>query len=204
MVVLAGLGNPGRDYADHRHNIGFMLLDRIVREHDFPSFKKKSGYALTEGRVGNQKVLLVKPLRYMNRSGEPLHEVMGFYKTPLDDLIVIHDDIDLAPGKIKLKQGGGHGGHNGLRDIDHHLGTDYRRLRLGVGRPPHAKSSDKMVDSHVLSNFTKDEWQGWLNPLLDCMTKHLDLLVGDDDNAFMTTVTRLCPSKISQEDDHGI
>ena len=204
MVVLAGLGNPGRDYAGHRHNIGFMLLDRIVEEHGFPAFKEKPGYALSEGRLGSRKILLVKPLRYMNRSGGPVREVMDFYKIPPEDLTVIHDDIDLAAGKIRLKAGGGHGGHNGLRDIDRHLGTAYRRLRLGVGRSPHATTANKMVDSHVLSNFTDDEWQGWLGSLLDCMARHLDLLIGDDDNAFMTTVARLCPPPTAQDNDHGI
>lgn len=200
MVVIAGLGNPGRDYAGHRHNIGFMLLDRIVEEHGFPGFKEKSGYALSEGRIGSTKIMLVKPLRFMNKSGSPVREVMDFYKTPNDDLIVVHDDIDLAAGKIRFKQGGGHGGHNGLRDIDRHLGTEYRRLRLGIGRSPHATPNNKLVDSHVLSNFTDDEWRTWLEPLLDCIAKHLDLLISDDENALMTTVARLCPPPKPEEE----
>ena len=199
MVVLAGLGNPGRDYAGHRHNIGFMFLDHIVEEHGFSDFKEKSGYAMTDGRIGSQKVLLVKPLRFMNRSGGPIREVLDFYKIQLEDLTVIHDDIDLAAGKVRIKTDGGHGGHNGLRDIDRHLGTSYRRLRIGVGRSPHATASNKLVDSHVLSDFTRDEHETWLDPLLDCMAKHISLLYGSDDNEFMTTVARLCPAPKEQD-----
>ena len=204
MIVLAGLGNPGREYAGHRHNIGFMLLDRIVEEHGFSAFREKSGSAIAEGWLGSQKMLLVKPMRFMNRSGGPLREIMDFYKCTLADLTVIHDDIDLAPGKIRLKVDGGHGGHNGLRDIDRHLGTAYRRLRIGVGRSPHAKPGDKMVDTHVLSNFTTEEHDTWLDPLLDCMARHLDLLLAEDDNDFMTTVARLCPPPKQQDTSDGI
>lgn len=198
MVVLAGLGNPGRDYAGHRHNVGFMLLDQIASEHGFSEFREKSGAALADGRIGTTRVMLVKPLQYMNKSGLPLRQVMDFYKCPLEDLTVIHDDIDLAAGKIRLKIDGGHGGHNGLRDIDRHLGSAYRRLRIGVGRSPHATDANKLVDSHVLSDFTAAEHSTWLDPLLECMSRHIELLLGDDDNEFMTTVARYCPAPKQQ------
>ena len=193
MVILAGLGNPGSDYAGHRHNAGFMLLDRIVGRHGFPTFKTKGKLDVSGGKLGVGKAILVKPLDFMNRSGRPIREILDFYKLGPDALTVAHDDIDLAPGKVRIKHGGGHGGHNGLRDIDRHLGTGYRRLRIGVGRHPHSRPDDKMVDSHVLSDFTRDEHGEWLDRLLDCMADEIGLLYGGDDNAFMTNVARLCP-----------
>lgn len=193
MIILTGLGNPGTKYAGHRHNVGFMLLDEIHQRYEFAAWRSKNNAAISEGRVGTQKLILIKPMAYMNKSGLPVKDVMSFYKATPDQLIVAHDDIDLAAGKLRVKVGGGHGGHNGLRDIDRHLGQNYRRLRIGVGRSPFATPSDKQVDTHVLSDFGKDEMQQWVNPLIDCMTSEIDRLFSEDENEFMTTVARFCP-----------
>ena len=195
MIVLTGLGNPGDKYAGTRHNIGFMLLDEIHQRHEFSPWRSKYNAALSDGRIGSTKLTLVKPMAYMNRSGLPVKDVLGFYKLTPEALIVAHDDIDLSPGKIRVKHGGGHGGHNGLRDIDHQLGTNYRRIRIGVGRSAFATPDDKQVDTHVLSDFGKDEMKQWVNPLIECMASEIDrLLDGDgDDNNFTTAVARFCP-----------
>jgi len=194
MIILAGLGNPGSSYKGHRHNIGFIFLDAVHALYEFSSWRRKYNADTSDGRVGHTRVLLVKPMSFMNRSGLPIKQHMDFTKTPADNLMVAHDDIDLAPGKVRIKTGGGHGGHNGLRDIDRHIGTDYTRLRIGVGRSPFATSANKMVDSHVLSDFTKDEQETWVHPLIDTMASELSLLFGDDGNAFATKVAHLCPA----------
>ena len=196
MIVLTGLGNPGDQYAGTRHNIGFMLLDEIHQRHEFSPWRSKYNAALSDGRIANTKITLVKPMAYMNKSGLPVKDVLGFYKIAPEQLIVAHDDIDLAPGKIRVKSGGGHGGHNGLRDIDRHCGTGYRRLRIGIGRSPFATAHDKQVDSHVLSDFTKDEVQRWVTPLIDCMASEIDRLITDGDNDFVTAVARFCPPPV--------
>ena len=195
MIVLTGLGNPGAKYAGTRHNIGFMLLDEIHQRHEFSPWRSKYNAALSDGRIGTTKITLVKPMAYMNRSGLPVKDVLGFYKLTPDSLIVAHDDIDLAPGKLRVKQGGGHGGHNGLRDLDRHLGTNYRRIRIGVGRSPFATPEDKQVDTHVLSDFGKDEMKQWVIPLIDCMASEIDRLFDGDEaeNNFTTAVARFCP-----------
>ena len=203
MVILAGLGNPGPGYAGHRHNAGFMLLDRIADRHGFTAFKAKGNRATSMGRLGADKAILVKPLNFMNESGLPIRELLDFHKLGPDALTVAHDDIDLAPGKVRIKSGGGHGGHNGLRDIDRHLGAGYRRLRIGVGRNPSAQPGSAMVDSHVLSDFTGRERQQWLNPLLDCMAQEIGLMYSGDDNAFATTVARRCPPPGDQREGSG-
>ena len=128
MIVLTGLGNPGSKYAGHRHNIGFMLLDEIFQRHEFSPWRNKLNADFSEGLIGRQKIILLKPMSFMNRSGLPVRDFMKFYKLEADSLIVAHDDIDLAAGKLRVKSGGGHGGHNGLRDIDRHMGTNYKRL----------------------------------------------------------------------------
>ena len=193
MVILTGLGNPGTKYAGHRHNIGFMLLDEIFERHEFSPWRNKSNADCSEGRIGRHKLLLLKPLTYMNKSGLPVRDHMGFYKLTPENLIVAHDDIDLAAGKLRVKTGGGHGGHNGLRDIDRHMGQNYKRLRIGVGRSAHATPEDKMVDKHVLSDFSKSEFSEWVNPLIECMASEFDRLLDQGDEDYMTTVARFCP-----------
>src|SRR5210317_1683475 len=135
MKLIVGLGNPGAKYARNRHNIGFMAVDRIASDHGFGPWKPKFQGQIAEGRLGREKVLLLKPETFMNKSGQSVGEAMRFYKLEPEDVIVIHDELDLAPGKVRVKQGGGHAGHNGLRSIHAHIGENYARVRLGIGHP---------------------------------------------------------------------
>jgi len=137
MRLFAGLGNPGTSYAMNRHNVGFMAVDQLARMHDFSSWKTKGGSLVSEGRIGTEKVILAKPQNFMNKSGLPVAELARFHKIDGNDIFVFHDELDLAAGRLRVKNGGGHGGHNGLRDIDRHLGPNYWRVRIGIGRPPH-------------------------------------------------------------------
>ena len=161
MQLFVGLGNPGGKYAGNRHNIGFMALDRIAEDHGFGPWKGKFQGEITEGLLGREKVLLLKPMTFMNNSGQSVGEAMRFYKLTPADVTVFHDELDLAPGKLRLKQGGGHAGHNGLRSIHQHIGAEYQRVRMGVGHPGH---KDK-VAPYVLSDFAKAD-QGWLDDVL--------------------------------------
>jgi PTH1 family peptidyl-tRNA hydrolase len=161
MKLIVGLGNPGSKYAGNRHNIGFMALDRIAEDHGFSPWKGKHQGALSEGRFGFDRAVLLKPETYMNNSGQSVQAAMRFFKLDPTDIIVLHDEIDLAPGKVKVKTGGGHAGHNGLRSIHAHIGPDYTRVRLGVGHPGH---KDR-VPSYVLSDFAKAD-RDWLEDVL--------------------------------------
>ncbi|WDA40609.1 aminoacyl-tRNA hydrolase [Erythrobacter sp. BLCC-B19] len=183
MQIWVGLGNPGPRYALHRHNVGFMAVDVIADMHDFgPVQKKFSGWA-QEGRIGTQKVLLLKPATFMNESGRAVGEALRFYKLGTEALTVFHDELDLAPFKVKVKQGGGHAGHNGLRSIDQHCGAEFRRIRLGIGHPGH---KDR-VTGHVLGNFAKDE-QDDLVAMLGAIGAEADWLAKGDDVRFMNDV----------------
>ncbi len=184
MLLLVGLGNPGNKYADNRHNIGFMAVDEIVRRHDFAVARKRFQGLLCEGKLGGQKVLALKPQTFMNESGRSVGEAARFYKLSPDQIVVIHDELDLAPGKLRVKRGGGLAGHNGLRSLAAHIGKDFRRIRLGVGHP-----GDKgKVLSHVLRDFAKAD-DAWLDPLLAAMVQAAPLLVRDDsDSAFASKV----------------
>jgi peptidyl-tRNA hydrolase, PTH1 family len=153
MQVLVGLGNPGSQHSLNRHNIGFMVVDTIAQTYDFPSFSVKSNLLISEKNIHGQKTLLIKPTTYMNLSGRAVQPVMAFYKLSLDQLLVVHDDLDLDFGRIKLKQGGGDGGHNGLKSLDQCMGKEYWRLRIGISHPGHKDA----VSGYVLSNFSKDE-----------------------------------------------
>ncbi len=185
VQLWVGLGNPGPQYAMHRHNVGFMALDTIADVHNFgPEQKKFQGW-LREGRIGGQKVLLLKPATFMNESGRSVGEALRFYKLGTDALTVFHDELDLAPFKVKVKQGGSHAGHNGLRSIDQHLGPDFRRVRLGIGHPGH---KDR-VTGYVLGNYAKAE----LDPLTDMLgaiSAEADWLAKGDDARFMSDVAR--------------
>ena len=183
MLLLVGLGNPGGQYAGHRHNVGFMALDRIAEDNGFGPWKSKFQGQLSEGRLGNDKALLLKPSTFMNESGRAVREAVQFYKLDLKDVVVFHDELDLAPGKVRVKTGGGNGGHNGLRSIDAHCGKDYRRVRIGIGHPGH---KDR-VTGHVLGNFAKSD-EEWLTPLLDEIARHADLLAQGEDAQFMNRV----------------
>ena len=195
MLLFAGLGNPGTDYADNRHNAGFMALDEIAGRHSFSAWKSRSGAACAEGRLGQAKVLLVKPQSFMNKSGGPVGDIARFYKIPSERVFVFYDEIDLAAGKVRVKRGGGHGGHNGIRDIDRHIGTDYWRIRIGVGRPEQLFPGSSIdIRKWVLMDFTADERNGWVPDLLAAIASEADRLVGLDDAGFMSRVAYLAPA----------
>lgn len=183
MQLWVGLGNPGPQYAMNRHNVGFMAADAIAEIHGFSPVQKKFQGWLQEGRIGTQKVLLLKPATFMNESGRAVGEAMRFYKLALADLTVFHDELDLAPFKVKVKQGGGHAGHNGLRSIDQHLGPDFRRVRLGIGHP----GNKDRVHGHVLGNYAKAEMDP-LAGMLGAVAAEADRLSAGDDVRFMNDV----------------
>lgn len=184
MLLLAGLGNPGAKYANNRHNVGFMAVDAIARRHSFSPWSRKFQAEIAEGRLGGEKVLLLKPQTFMNLSGQAVGEALRFYKLDPSAVTVLYDEIDLAPGKIRVKIGGGAGGHNGIRSIDQHIGQNYRRVRIGVGHP----GAKEMVHGHVLGDFSKADRE-WLDVLLDSIASAADLLAKGDDNRFMNRVT---------------
>ncbi|HLP67614.1 MAG TPA: aminoacyl-tRNA hydrolase, partial [Rhizobium sp.] len=161
MLIIAGLGNPGAKYSENRHNIGFMAVDAIHRRHRFSPWSKKFKAEIAEGEIAGEKVLLMKPQTFMNLSGEAVGEAMRFYKLKPADIVAIHDELDLPAGRARMKTGGGHGGHNGLKSLDAHCGKDYRRLRLGIGHP----GDKERVHGHVLGDFSKVD-RTWLDPLL--------------------------------------
>ncbi len=184
MLVIAGLGNPGAQYAHHRHNVGFMAADAIARRHNFSPWTKKFSALVAEGRLGGDKVLLIKPQTMMNLSGQAVGEALRFYKLGTEDLIVLYDELDLAPGKVRVKKGGGAGGHNGIRSLDAHCGNGFRRVRIGIGHP----GVKELVTRHVLGDFAKAD-QAWLEPLLDAIADASPMLVDGDDAGFMNKVS---------------
>jgi len=185
-LLVAGLGNPGTQYARNRHNAGFILADEIHAHHRFGPWRAKFEGFLSEGELAGRKTWLLKPQTYMNHSGVSVGAALRFFKLPLKALLVIHDEIDLAAGKIKMKTGGGDAGQNGLRSITATLGPNYRRLRIGVGHP----GEKSLVAAHVLQNFSKDDI-GWLKPLVEAMVVSAPLLARDDDAGFMSRVALL-------------
>ncbi len=191
MQLFVGLGNPGAKYAGNRHNIGFMALDRIASDHGFAPWKAKFQAELSEGRLGSEKVMLLKPMTFMNLSGQSVGEAMRFFKLTPDDVTVFHDELDLAPGKVRLKQGGGHAGHNGLRSIHQHIGPDYARVRLGIGHPGH---KDR-VAGYVLADFAKAE-QGWLDDEMRGISDGAaDLAAGDGAKFLNAVALRVNPPR---------
>ena len=206
MRLVVGLGNPGARHAQNRHNIGFMAVDEVVRRHGLGPWRARFQGQVAEGRIGGTKVLALKPQTYMNESGRAVGEALRFYKLEPEAVIVLYDEIDLKPGKIKVKQGGGTAGHNGIRSIDAHIGADFWRIRLGVGHP----GDKERVHGHVLSDFAKAE-NVWLEPLIDAVAAELPLMVAGDELAFMSRVaqkltpTRLKPpaAKAAQAPDKG-
>ncbi|QEW18661.1 Peptidyl-tRNA hydrolase [Marinibacterium anthonyi] len=191
MKLFVGLGNPGAEYARNRHNIGFMAVDRIADDHGFAPWKSKFQGKLTEGRLGSEKVLLLKPETYMNRSGQSVGEAMRFYKLEPGDVTVFHDELDLAPFKCRVKSGGGHAGHNGLRSIHAHIGDAYDRVRLGVGHP----GRKEMVAGYVLSDFAKQEGT-WLDDLLRGISDGAPALADGDSAKFLNAVSlRVAPPR---------
>ncbi|MGH1426159.1 MAG: aminoacyl-tRNA hydrolase [Pseudooceanicola sp.] len=193
MQLFVGLGNPGNKYAANRHNIGFMVLDAIASDHGFAPWKSKFQGHIAEGVMGGEKVLLLKPATFMNLSGQSVGEAMRFYKLTPGDVTVFHDELDLAPGKVRVKQGGGHAGHNGLRSIHQHIGADYARVRLGIGHPGH---KDR-VAGYVLSDFAKAD-QDWLDVVLrGCSDGAPDLAKGDPGRFMNAVALRTAPPRSS-------
>ncbi len=194
MKLFVGLGNPGQKYARNRHNIGFMAVDRIAEDHGFGPWKSKFQGEISEGRLGSEKILLLKPQTFMNRSGQSVGEAMRFYKLESTDVVVFHDELDLAPGKVRVKAGGGHAGHNGLRSIHDHIGAAYDRVRLGIGHP----GRKEMVSAYVLSDFAKSE-ADWLDDVLRGVSDGAPHLARDDGGKFMNAVAlRTAPPRSSK------
>lgn len=183
MQIWVGLGNPGPQYAMHRHNVGFMAADAIAAVHNFGAVKKQFQGWTQEGRLGAGKVLLLKPATFMNDSGRAVRAALDFYKLGVDALTVLHDELDLAPMKVKVKQGGGTAGHNGLRSIDQHLGPDFRRVRIGIGHPGH---KDR-VTGHVLGSYHKTEFDP-LSDLLGALAAEAPALADGDEVRFMNDI----------------
>ena len=183
MKLIVGLGNPGAKYAQNRHNIGFMALDQIASDHGFGPWRSKFQGLISEGRLGSTKVTLLKPETFMNLSGQSVGEAMRYLKLTPQDVIVFHDEIDLAPGKVRLKTGGGHAGHNGLRSIHGHIGPDYDRVRLGVGHPGHKDA----VPGYVLRDFPKADAE-WLDDVLRGIGDGAAELVGGDGGKFLNAI----------------
>jgi len=193
MKILVGLGNPGSQYAGHRHNIGFMAMDRIASDHGVGPWRVKFNGEVSEGRLGSDKVLLLKPTTFMNDSGRSVQAACAFHKVAPADVIVFHDELDLAPGKVRLKTGGGHAGHNGLRSIHAHLGPEYDRVRLGIGHPGH---KDR-VAGYVLHDFAKAD-QEWLDDVLHGISDGIGQLVDGHGDKFLNVIAlRAAPARSS-------
>jgi len=176
MLLFVGLGNPGRAYAGNRHNIGFMAIEAIARRHGFPSPRTRFQGQVREGTIAGARVMLLEPQTYMNESGRSVGEAARFHKIGIDEIVVLHDELDLAPGKCRIKRGGGVAGHNGLRSITSHVGNDYKRVRLGIGHP----GDKSLVHSYVLNDFAKSE-AAWVEALCDAIADNAELLVKGDD-----------------------
>jgi PTH1 family peptidyl-tRNA hydrolase len=196
MLLLVGLGNPGPEHANQRHNIGFMAVDEIVRRHGFSPWRSKFQGLAAEGTVNGVKVLALKPETYMNRSGQSVGAAAQFYKIEPADIVVIHDELDLRPGKLRVKSGGGSAGHNGLRSIDAHLGPDFVRVRVGIGHP----GEKHLVHGYVLHDFGKEE-RSRMAALIDAMAEAFPLLAKGDGVGFMNKVSLLVPASQNGADE---
>jgi len=187
MLLWVGLGNPEPGMARQRHNIGFMAIDRIAERHGFTPWRSRFKGLIAEGSIGSEKIIALKPLTYMNLSGESVQQAANFFKIPPEAITAFHDELDLAPGKLRVKNGGGAAGHNGLRSMDRMLGMpDYHRVRLGIGHP----GIKELVTGHVLGDFAKQD-QDWLNVLLDAVADGAPLLAAGKPEEFMTKVALL-------------
>ncbi|MEK7819746.1 MAG: aminoacyl-tRNA hydrolase [Pseudomonadota bacterium] len=201
MRLIVGLGNPGPEYARNRHNVGFMAADAIVRRHRFSPWRAKFAGEIAEGELAGERVLVLKPMTYMNDSGSSAAAAARFFKVPVGDVIVLHDEIDLAPGKVRIKKGGGHAGHNGLRSIDDHMGSDFLRVRIGVGHPG---DPDRVAD-YVLSDFSKAERDEWVETLIEALAEQSPLLLRGDESGFMSKIAlALQPPRAAQKEKKDI
>ena len=183
MRLVVGLGNPGTQHVGNRHNIGFMAVQEIARRHGIGPWRRRFQGVATEGLIGAERVLLLLPGTYMNESGRAVGEAAHFYKLALSDIVVLHDEVDLPPGKVRVKAGGGIAGHNGLRSISAHVGNDYRRVRIGIGHP----GAKEMVHGHVLGDFSKAERE-WVDALAGVIADNAGLLAKGDDATFQNKV----------------
>ena len=190
MKLLAGLGNPSAKHANNRHNVGFMAVDAIAGAQDFSPWRSRFHGEYAEGTLSGDKVILLKPATYMNNSGQSVGEALRFYKLAPTDVIVVHDELDLDPGKCRFKSGGGHAGHNGLRSIHQHIGETYHRLRIGIGHP----GDKNMVSAYVLHDFAKSD-RDWLAPLLQRIAKAAPLLISGDQGRFANAIAPLFEAK---------
>ena len=186
MRLLVGLGNPGSRYARNRHNVGFMAIDAIARRYRFAGFRNRFKGEICDGPIAGEHRLLLKPQTFMNASGESVAAAARFFKIAPEDIIVIHDEVDLRPGKLRVKRGGGNAGHNGLRSIDPLIGPDYWRVRIGIGHP----GVKELVQAYVLQNFPPEEVTGWVEPLIDAAAETIPLLLAGAPDAFMSEVAR--------------
>jgi PTH1 family peptidyl-tRNA hydrolase len=201
MQLFVGLGNPESKYAKNRHNVGFMAIDALAAAYGFGDFREKYHGLLAEGQIGHEKVLLLKPQTFMNKSGVSVSEAVNFFKLDGSQIVVFYDELDLPPGKLRMRRGGGFAGHNGLRSINAHMGADFRRARLGIGHP-----GDKAkVNSHVLGDFAKAD-ADWLADFLKALADHAPLLAAGDDATYQTRVVEAMhtPEPAEQEDENGI
>jgi peptidyl-tRNA hydrolase, PTH1 family len=196
MKLFVGLGNPGAEYAFNRHNVGFMAADAIAATHGLPAWRKRFQGLAAEGRLGREQILLLKPQTYMNESGRSVGEAVRFYKLDLADVIVFHDELDLVPGKVRVKAGGGVAGHNGLRSITAHIGNDYVRVRIGIGHP----GSKELVTHWVLNNFVKSD-RDWLEPLLDAIAKAAPDLAAGANDKFQSLVAHAMHMEAEAQDE---
>jgi len=183
MKLLAGLGNPGSKYANNRHNVGFMVIDEIADAWGFDSWRKRFQAQTSQGLIEGQKVLLIKPITFMNESGRAIGEAARFYNVSLSDIYVIHDELDLPSGKMRTKTGGGHAGNNGVRSIKAHLGDDFHRVRIGVGHP----GDKSKVSGHVLKDFAKSD-QLWLSKMITAIADEIPLLLSGELSSFQNKV----------------
>jgi len=183
MLLFVGLGNPRPEHVGNRHNIGFMAVQAIARRHDIAPWRRRFQGVAVEGSIAGEKLMLLLPGTYMNESGRAVQEAASFYKLDAGQIIVFHDEAELAPGKVRVKTGGGNAGHNGLRSISEHIGNDYKRVRLGVGHP----GAKELMERYVLQNFAKDEWP-WVEALCDIVADNVPLLVEGKDSSFQNKV----------------
>lgn len=190
MWLIVGLGNPGKEYEHNRHNVGFMAVDVLHDEHNFSGWQKKFKGLTATGTIAGEKALLLKPQTFMNLSGESVLPAASFYKIPTEKIIVIYDELDLDPFKTRIRQGGGTGGHNGLKSINAHLNPNYWRVRIGIGHP----GRKELVSSYVLHDFAKDD-QNFLDPLLKTLSEHFDQLLSGDANGLMNKLALSLPER---------
>lgn len=187
MLLFVGLGNPGPKYALNRHNVGFMVMSELARHYGFAPERKRFKSRFQDGQIAGQRLLLQKPQTFMNESGRAVSEALRFFKLDASDVTVFYDDLDLKPGKVKIKYGGGAGGHNGLRSLDAHIGNGYRRVRIGIGHPGHKDA----VLKYVLDDFAKTERAGWLADLIPGIGREIDALIDGDDGRFMSRLAHI-------------